>query len=170
MASVSQSATCLNCGCGLFGAPRRAVDGHCATCRDAMFAAGTDELARSAALAHLREKAVETHRTFVEARAVAVDGKPWWYSGLPLIVVPYTDVDSLNNEARFAAPAGWTIQSMSATDGHFNVGRAALGFALAGALGAAAGSSRTAGTILVAWFKPAPAQPPKGAAMDPEHR
>lgn len=116
--------------------------GRCAACRDVTDAGGTPDEARA-----------KTDQLAAEYQSAKIDGRPWWEAGRALFISAYPDLDALNTEAPFAAAAGYTIASMSATDGHTNLGRAALGFWVAGPLGAAVVHSRTEGAVIVAWRK-----------------
>lgn len=114
--------------------------GRCATCREAV-ELGVDPIE------HKKRYEVEG----IEQAAVQLDGKPWWKSNRSVFVCGYAGLEQLNAEAGLAD--GWQITSIAAMDGHTNVGRMMVGAALAGVIGAAAASSRTEGSILVAWAR-----------------
>lgn len=76
----------------------------------------------------------------------------WWKKNLPVFVVAYPTVEALNEQAALVGE-DYTITAISATSGRFNFGRAALGFAMAGAIGAAVANPQSEGAIIVAWTR-----------------
>ena len=135
------SADCYYCGTTLTNHGSRDL-GACATCRQALEHGKDPE--REAARDRQR---VATHTT------VQVDDAPWRESGRAIFVVAYADLESLNVEAESASQAGYTIQSITAIDGHTNFGRTAVGFFAAGPLGAAIAHSRSDGALIVVWVQ-----------------
>lgn len=136
--SKKSKPTCDTCG-QLF-TPTAGNNGRCPSCQQAIEEGLSAVAARTLSL-----------EAIAEFQSAKVDGQPWWEAGRLLFVAAYPDLDALNLEAPLAAAAGYSITSISATDGHSNLGRTAVGFWLAGPLGAAAAHSRTTGTIIVAW-------------------
>lgn len=116
--------------------------GRCAACREA-----TD---RGMSVDEAREWITASRLEFSSAK---INGELWWKTGVDLFVVAYPDLDALNREAPTAKALGYTIASMTAVDEHANLGRMAVGFWVAGPLGAAVAHKREGGAFVVAWEK-----------------
>jgi len=81
---------------------------------------------------------------------------PWYELPDSVIAIrPYQSPDLATTDANLAAPFGWSIQSVTTSDGHVNIGRTVTGAVFTGGLSLLVGGSRTKGNVTVTFIRPA---------------
>ncbi len=92
-------------------------------------------------------------RTYTATRRL-----PAWYESPTetIAIRPYASTDLATQDANRAAAHGWTVQSVTTSDGHVNVGRTVTGAVFTGGLSLLAGGSRTRGSVTVTYTRQVP--------------